>query len=53
MFYGGIIIAVLGITVTIFSYTGTINLGDRFIIAYGPALGGLGLALVGKMKMNR
>ena len=53
MLIGGIVIMILGIAVTISSYMGLIDLGDRFIIAYGPALGGLGLALIGIMKMNR
>ena len=53
MFYGGLLIMLLGVGVTVASYIGIIDLGDEFIIAYGPALGGLGLALVGKLKMNR
>lgn len=52
MVFGGIGLMILGISITITSYLGIIDLGDRFVISYGPMLGGLGLALVGKMKMN-
>lgn len=53
MFYGGMVIMILGVLLTVATYLGIINLGDRFIIAYGPALGGLGMTLVGMVKMNR
>ncbi|MDG1572506.1 hypothetical protein OZ410_09275 [Robiginitalea sp. M366] len=53
MFLGGLIVTILGVGLTLLTYFGVIDLGDQFIIAYGPALGGLGIAAVGMLKMNR
>lgn len=53
MFYGGLAIMIGGILITVGTYMGVIDLGDRFLIAYGPTLAGLGMALVGLVKMNK
>ena len=53
MFYGGLAIMIGGITLTVTTYLGVIDLGGRFFIAYGPTLGGLGMALVGLVKINK
>jgi hypothetical protein len=53
MFYGGLILAIVGLIVTVGTFTGLINLKGFGIIAYGPIAGGLIMAMVGKAKMNR
>ena len=53
MLYLGLFVMLIGIFITVGTYTGIIDFGNNYIIAYGPALGGLGLALVGAVKMNR
>ena len=53
MVFLGLSIMTLGILVTIGTYNGIIDIGNRYIIAYGPTLGGLGLAMVGAVKMNQ
>ncbi|MCW3787086.1 hypothetical protein [Plebeiibacterium sediminum] len=53
LFYGGLFLAVAGALLTIGTYTGIINIGNRFLIAYGPIAAGLITALTGKAKMNR
>ena len=53
MFLGGLVVTIFGVGLTLFTYFGIIDLGDEFIIAYGPALGGIGIAAVGMLKMNR
>lgn len=51
MFYGGLAIMACGILGTTTTYLGILDLGDQFILAYGPALG-LGMAVVGMHKMS-
>lgn len=46
IWFGGAICG-LGLLVTIGTYTGLINTGRSFIIAFGPILGGLSLLLFG------
>jgi len=53
MYYGGLAFALLGIVLTIGTYSGIINTGNHYLIAYGPVATGLILALSGKAKMNR
>jgi hypothetical protein len=53
MFFSGIVVVILGILLTITTYMGIIDLGDRFIVSYGPVIGGLGVTLIGKLKMDR
>jgi len=55
LFYGGIILSVAGILLTILTYTGAIVLGrgTHFIVAYGPITLGLITAFTGWSKMNR
>ncbi|RMA67689.1 hypothetical protein [Ulvibacter antarcticus] len=52
LFFGGLIIMLTGILITVFTYIGIFDLGNSFIVAYGPAFGGLGMAITGKLKMN-
>jgi len=53
MFYGGLILSTVGLIVTIGTYTGLIDLKGFMIVAYGPILGGLTSAMIGKAKMDR
>lgn len=52
MFYGGLFVMISGVLLTVVTYLGIIDLGGGFLIAYGPALGGLGMILVGVVKMQ-
>jgi len=52
LFYGGGILAIAGLLFTIATYTGFIDLGGSYIIAYGPFVAGLLIAMSGKTKMN-
>ena len=53
LFYGGIILAGVGLILTIGTLTGLINLKGIGIIAYGPIAGGFITTMVGKAKMDR
>jgi len=48
----GTIITAFGAIITIGTYTGVINTGNRFIIAYGPFLAGLSILVSGLAKRN-
>lgn len=43
----GTILALLGVGVTIATYTGLINLGDNFLVVYGPFFGGVSMIFGG------
>ena len=47
--FGGIITAA-GLIITIGTFTGLIDMGNSFLIAYGPILGGISLLLSGLAK---
>jgi hypothetical protein len=53
MFYGGLILAIIGLVLSVGTSTGLIDLSGLGIIAYGPIAGGLITAMIGKSKMNR
>ncbi|MGF1559271.1 MAG: hypothetical protein ACFCUL_09300 [Flavobacteriaceae bacterium] len=53
LFYGGIILAALGLILTVGTFTGLIDLKGFGILAYGPIAGGLITAMVGKSQRNR
>ena len=53
LFYGGLTLTVAGIVLTLGTYTGIIDLGKYYLIAYGPICGGLITAMTGKSKMNK
>ena len=53
LFYGGLLLAFVGVIITIGTYTGIIDMGNKFLIAYGPVAVGLITALTGKTKMNK
>lgn len=43
----GAVLTIVGAGITIGTYTGLINMGDSFLIVYGPFFGGLSLLLTG------
>lgn len=49
IWFGGII-TVAGLIVTIGTYTGLIEMGNYFLLAYGPILGGLSILFYGLAK---
>jgi len=51
--YLGLFITVVGIFITIATYTGMINMGDSFLLAYGPILGGIAILLTGLAKYQK
>lgn len=53
LLYGGLILAILGLILTIGTFTGLIDLEGIRVLAYGPIAGGLIMAMVGKSRMDR
>ena len=51
--YIGAVIALVGLIVTVGTYTGMINTGNSFLIAYGPFFGGLSILFAGLAKKRR
>ncbi|RKD86032.1 hypothetical protein [Mangrovibacterium diazotrophicum] len=49
----GLVISVVGIIVTLGTYLGYINTGNSYLVAYGPVLGGAGIAAGGWSQYNR
>ncbi|WP_420387404.1 hypothetical protein [Roseivirga sp.] len=43
----GLILTLVGAGITVGTYTGLINMGDSFLIVYGPFFGGLSLLITG------
>ena len=48
--YVGAVITLIGLFITVGTYTGLIRMGNSFLIAYGPLLGGFSILLVGLAK---
>ena len=53
LYYGGLFLTIAGLILTVTTYLGFFDLSGYTIIAYGPVLGGLLLAFIGKNQMNR
>ena len=49
----GLVITIVSAGVTIGTYLGIINMGNSFLIAYGPFFGGLGILFTGLAKKKR
>jgi hypothetical protein len=49
MWFGGVI-TTAGLILTIGTYTGAMEMGDHFLLAYGPILGGLSILFYGMGK---
>lgn len=50
LIWAGAVVTILGAFITIGTYTGIINSGNSYIIAYGPFLGGLSILFTGLAK---
>lgn len=44
---GGALLTIIGAGITIGTYTGIIDMGNSFLIVYGPFFGGIGMLLGG------
>lgn len=54
MTWAGVFLMTAGVGITFLTYNGIIDLGNRFILSYGPFLGGLSLIFLGQShKLNR
>lgn len=51
--YTGGVITLIGASITIATYTGLINMGDSFLIVYGPFLAGLSVMVSGVAKRKK
>lgn len=50
LIYMGLVLTTLGLFITIGTYSGFINMGDSFMLSYGPIFGGVGLIGIGMNK---
>jgi len=53
IYYGGLILTIVALIITIGTFTGLIDLKGIGILAYGPIAGGLLMVMKGKSLMNR
>ncbi len=53
LYYGGLFVALAGALLTIATYAGIINIGNRFLVLQGPMAVGLIIAFAGRTKMKR
>ncbi len=54
MVWIGVFLMIVGVGITLLTYSGMIDLGNRFmLISYGPFLGGLSLIFIGQSKRLR
>ena len=51
--YIGSALCAIGLIITIGTYTHMFNMGDSFLLAYGPIFGGVGMILNGFAKYSR
>jgi hypothetical protein len=51
--FTGAVITLVGIAITFGTYTGLIDMGNSFLIAYGPILAGLSILFTGLAKRRR
>jgi hypothetical protein len=51
MWFGGVI-TTAGLILTIGTYTGVIEMGNHFLLAYGPILGGLSILFYGMGRIK-
>ncbi len=51
IFYVGIFIFLLGLAMTVLTYAGVANLGNKFLIAWGPMTVGIMIAFTGRSRM--
>ncbi len=53
LYYGGLLVALAAALLTIATYTGIVNIGNRFLVLHGPMAVGLLIAYTGRTKMKR
>jgi hypothetical protein len=53
LIYIGGTVTMIGIIITVGTYTGLIEMGNSFLIVYGPFFGGLSILLTGLAKRQR
>lgn len=53
LIYIGAFIFLVGFIFTVSTYVGLINMGDSFILAYGPILAGVGITYTGVRKLKQ
>jgi len=51
--YIGAILTLVGVSVTLGTFTGIINMGNSFIIVYGPFFGGISILFMGLANRKR
>ena len=47
VFYSGLALTILGFLYTLSTYLGIIQMGNSFVIVYGPVIGGISLLVAG------
>ena len=47
MIFMGLVLTSLGLFITIATYSGFIDMGDQYLLSYGPIFGGIGLIAIG------
>ncbi len=55
IFYGGLVLALAGVVITVATLSGVFQLGNTYtiVVAYGPIGAGLAAAAYGRSQMNR
>ncbi|MDQ3190079.1 MAG: hypothetical protein M3Q58_00640 [Bacteroidota bacterium] len=53
LIYIGLAVTLAGLFVTVGTYTGIINMGNSFLLAYGPVSGGIGILFTGLGKYEK
>jgi hypothetical protein len=52
MLWVGLGITLIGVTYTLLSYLRVYETGGSYLLFYGPILAGIGIAVLGKMRMG-
>ena len=53
VFWVGVVITGVGVAITLGTFTGIIDMGDHYLLTYGPVLGGLSILFAGLSKRKR
>lgn len=49
----GLVLMTIGIGITFLTYSGIIDMGNQFLLSYGPFLGGLSMFFIGRSQRYR
>lgn len=49
----GLVLMAIGIGITFLTYSGIIDMGNQFLLSYGPFLGGLSMFFIGRSQRYR